>query len=614
MSSLVLSVLSPVWQAKLCRGLSEASRSRLDLTVDDAASFATAVQLGCGQSADVRGGLNGLLDIGRLADIYGIEHVHRAVEWEAARRLTIETCSELLVGASAAGMPWLEGICRKMALEAFEALAQTEGFMRLEEEALGALLEDGGLAVSREEAVLSAAVRWMLPSGTSCVRGRALLTKIRFHLMDEASLRPGGEVGEIAHMVEGLQELVDEARAARAAGPAGQQGTGAATTGTADGPRAGAAMRRGWYTHCGRLREVLSPRDRCQHYTRLQSSKTCFALCQQAVVCGMRGGGIGAALRSDVSVGLAARDGFCESGVASMAIWRNWIVAGHESGQIEIWEIARCNAKRDGKQLECIGTLDPAGQTGAVRALGVSGGAASRLVSESSKELRVWVASSAAHMWECERTIHVQQDSLLRSLLAVWGDSAATAHYDRQVRVWDLDSGACQATLPGHLNYADAVGVDADGQRLITLTDVRTLRVWETGTWTCTNTLTADIQADMRCVAVWGGKIFCGLTSVVKRGTEQTPAVLVWDLQTLRNESTLCLNRDDQAMGPGSTLEVESIVVDGGEIWALFKERLFVWGWNPAAYRIPSKRFLPPADNAKRWCLDTSFFSCFSFK
>ena len=99
MSGIVLSVLSPVWQAKLCRGLNQASKSRLDLTLDDAASFETAVQLGCGRSAAVRGGLAGLMGVGRLADAYGIEHVHRAVEWEATRRLTVGTCAELLAGS-----------------------------------------------------------------------------------------------------------------------------------------------------------------------------------------------------------------------------------------------------------------------------------------------------------------------------------------------------------------------------------------------------------------------------------------------------------------------------------------------------------------------------------
>jgi hypothetical protein len=612
MSSVVLSILSPVWQAKLCRGLTEASRSRLDLTPDDAASFATTVQLGCGQSADVRGGLNGLLDVGRLADTYGIEHVHRAVEWEAARRLTVETCAELLVGASAAGMPWLEGMCRKLALGAFESLTQTEGFMRLEEETLGSLIDDDSLAVGREEVVLSGVVRWMLPVGTRCVRGKSLLTKIRFDLMDETSLAPGGQAGEIALMVEGLQELLDEARAVRAAARADLQatcpaaGTRGGTTGTAVGSRARVAMLCSWYSHCGPPREVLAHSG--PKYMSILSGKSCFALCREAVTFGIRRGGIGAALRSDVSVDLAALDSFCCSSVASMAVWRDWIVVGHESGQIEIWEIARCARKRGGRQLECIGTLDFAGQVGAVRGLGVSGGTASRLVSEGGKELRVWVVGSTARTWACERTIQVQQDSIFRSLLAVWGNSAATAHYDKNIRVWDLDSGACQATLPGHLNYADSVGVDADSQRLVTLSDVLTLQVWDMSTWTCTNTLTADIQLGMRCVVVSGGKIFCGLTSVVKRGARQTPAVLVWDLQTLQKEGELCMQ--DQPMG--SVVEVDSMVVDGGELWALYKERLLVWGWKPAANCFPSKFAMWPAEHSKRWFFDMSIFSCFS--
>jgi hypothetical protein len=63
------------------RGLNETSslRSRLDLTLDDSASFQAAVQLGCGRFAAV------LLRLGarRLADAYGMEFTGR---WSARRR------------------------------------------------------------------------------------------------------------------------------------------------------------------------------------------------------------------------------------------------------------------------------------------------------------------------------------------------------------------------------------------------------------------------------------------------------------------------------------------------------------------------------------------------
>ncbi len=595
MSSLVLSILSPVWQAKLCRGLTEASRSRLDLTLDDAASFATAVQLGCGQPAVVHGGINGLLDIGRLADTYGIEHVHRAVEWEAARLLTIDTCAELLSGAPAAGMLRLEDLCQQLALGAFEAFAQTEGFMRLNEETLGALLDDDGLAVGREETVLSAVVRWMLLTGNVCTRGRLLLTKIRFQLMDEASLGPGGQAGELAPMVEGLQELLDEARADKLAGPSGLQQVAL---------RAGEAMRRGWYSHCGPPREVR--RHSGPEYLRWGSGKRCFALYREEVAYGMRRGHIGVALRSDVAVRLADRDHICNSDVVCMAIWREWIVVGHESGQIEIWEIARGTqgrAKRRGSQLMCIGTLDSAGHTGAVRRLGVSGGPASRLVSENAKELRVWVTGSTASTWLCERTIPVQQDSIFSKMLAVWGNYVATAHFDSNVRIWNLDLGSCEAILPGSQScrVVDSAGVDTDGKRLVTVCDVRTLSIWETLSWTCIHKLNADF--DLNCVAVSGGKIFGGLTFVVQRGAGQTAAVLVWDLQTLQKEGTLWI--PDQRLG--TKLQIDTIVVDGGELWALSDEKLLVWGWKKV--RSMSQVVLQ-RDCGKRWALNTGLFSC----
>ena len=169
----------------MCSGFRFANK-RMDLANEDAASFLTAVKLGCGHSVTVQGGLSGLLDVGRLADMYRIEHVHRAVEWEAEQWLAVNTCGEILARSGMAGMPRLESRCRELALERFEEVARAEGFLLLDKEQLSQLLDDDGLKATQEEAVFEAVIRWISMHETG--GAKELLTKIRFPLMQSASV------------------------------------------------------------------------------------------------------------------------------------------------------------------------------------------------------------------------------------------------------------------------------------------------------------------------------------------------------------------------------------------------------------------------------------------
>ena len=587
MSGILLGVLSPVWQAKLCRGLNKASRSRLDLTLDDAASFATAVELGCGRSTAVRGGLAGLLSVGRLADAYGIEHVHRAVEWEATRRLTVDTCAELLAGSSVAGMPHLTRTCRELALGEFDALCRTEGFMLLEEEELGALLDADAVEEGREGPALSAVLRWMRPAGAGEPRGKSLVTMPSFKRLCKASWRGTGTMGEDAPMAEELRELLGEAAAASDSedGPAG-------TTGAAGRLDPAGHARRGWYAHAGAPRVVM----KCFGWMCC-GRLGCFAISSELAVCGQFGGKIHAVQRHDLKPAAAtfATNNCSTSSVTSVAVWRGWIVVGYESGEIEILETRPCKAslgqqKKTNQRfsghsnLQIVGALDSGEENRRVVAgLGVSGGVSSRLVSchgsshngvfklIDSSLLKVWTAGNTAHTWACERTIQIKRSTDV--LLAVWGTSAATGHYDYAIRVWDLDSGACQATLSGHTKLICSSAVHSDGQLLVSASKDRTLRVWKIKTATCLRKL--DVDMDVRCVAVSEGKIFGGLSSVVRRGDVQTPAVFVWDLHTLEQEGTLWM----QDRPVGSQVNLNEISVDQGEVWACSNGTMLVWGW-----------------------------------
>ena len=62
------------------------------------------------------------------------------------------------------------------------------------------------------------------------------------------------------------------------------------------------------------------------------------------------------------------------------------------------------------------------------------------------------------------------------------GQRAISGSDDRTVRVWDLRRGVLERTLIGHSDWVRAVAVLRDGERLVSASDDRTLRVWRIAT------------------------------------------------------------------------------------------------------------------------------------
>jgi WD40 repeat protein len=116
---------------------------------------------------------------------------------------------------------------------------------------------------------------------------------------------------------------------------------------------------------------------------------------------------------------------------------------------------------------------------------------------------------------ECHNT-----DWVRAVAVTVDGQRAVSASYDRTLRLWDLESGRTLRLLEGHQGWVRAVAVTADGRRAVSGSDDRTLRLWDLSTgqtirtfeghkdWVRTVAVTADGQravsgSDDRTLRLW---------------------------------------------------------------------------------------------------------------
>ena len=99
----------------------------------------------------------------------------------------------------------------------FNEVCRTAGFMGLDEETMGALLEEDGLGVVKEEEAFEGLVGWMKGCDGGGPRGRELLRLIRFSVMEEIYLEETARGMVPEDHREWMEGLVKEALRAKAA-------------------------------------------------------------------------------------------------------------------------------------------------------------------------------------------------------------------------------------------------------------------------------------------------------------------------------------------------------------------------------------------------------------
>ncbi|KAK4534538.1 hypothetical protein CDCA_CDCA02G0563 [Cyanidium caldarium] len=135
--------------------------------------------------------------------------------------------------------------------------------------------------------------------------------------------------------------------------------------------------------------------------------------------------------------------------------------------------------------------------------------------------------------------------------VSVFSGTLFTGSGDASIKVWDIASGACRATLRGHRGAVlTLVADDARGHRLYSGARDGSIRVWDTGAgaaYLCRRTLDAGAYhpGDVSCLAMASSWLFSGSSNGV---------ILVW-----RQSDLQCVAR---LMVPGASAVAALLVVD----------------------------------------------------
>ena len=545
-NSVLLSLASPVLYKMMFGSFRERTTRDLSLEDVDGEAFEQILNLWCGKEGRAEQ-LSDVMVMASVADRLEMLDVFNVLEAAIIGELCPEVCAEVLISSRRLGLSLVEEKAWGMAVRRFDEVCRTAGFMTLDEETVGKLLEEDGLGVVKEEEAFEGLVGWMKGDAAGVLRGRALLRRIRFGVIEEVYLEEKARGMLPEEHREWIESLVGEALRATAAVRA------KATVEVEQlGPKA-LTRRRGRVVEWGRYCESTAGRRLTGHTGDVHV----LVECDGRICSGSEDGSIrvwrrGSLMEERVLLNEEREE---DESVLALAVWEGQLISGHESGVVRVWDVSTGVRRRE---LE--------GHTRCVYSLCVVG---SRLASGSfDRSIKVW-AMGPGPEWPCERTLVGGTYSV--ASLAGWEGKLISGSDDSNIRVWELETGELDATLTGH--RGTVLGLRVHGERLFSASRDGTIRAWAVGTWAAVASVEAyDVEASgqwPRCLAISGSKLISG--SWVRRDDTQCE-VRVWDVDSLACEHTV-----RQPAGAGVT-NVWCLLAAGGEVWGGVGAEVVVWG------------------------------------
>ena len=119
------------------------------------------------------------------------------------------------------------------------------------------------------------------------------------------------------------------------------------------------------------------------------------------------------------------------------------------------------------------------------------------------------------HVVECVRFLPSASGKYLQELIG--GGSAnnnavyvASGSRDKTIKIWDIFSGQCVATLSGHDNWVRDLSFSSSGKYLFSVSDDKSLRIWDLSLGRCAKTLADAHSHFVTCIASMGNLVATG--------------------------------------------------------------------------------------------------------
>jgi len=122
------------------------------------------------------------------------------------------------------------------------------------------------------------------------------------------------------------------------------------------------------------------------------------------------------------------------------------------------------------------------------------------------------------------RTLEGHEHGVTSVSVTLNGQRAVSTSWDRTLRVWDLETGRCLRVLEGHTKSVESADVTLDGGRAISASGDRTLRVWDLETGRCLRVLEGHTDEVESVGVTPDGR------RAVSASSDRT--LRVWDLET----------------------------------------------------------------------------------
>ena len=174
----LLCLASPVLHKMISGSFREGTSRRLSMEDVDATAFEQILNLWCGKAVRAEQ-LGDVMVMASVADRLEMLEVCAALETAIIGELRPEVCAEVLMSSRRLRLVHVEAAAWGITLRRFDEVCRTAGFMELDEETMGKLLEEDGLGVVKEEEAFEGLLGWMKGGAGGGLRGRELLGLIR---------------------------------------------------------------------------------------------------------------------------------------------------------------------------------------------------------------------------------------------------------------------------------------------------------------------------------------------------------------------------------------------------------------------------------------------------